>query len=50
MECPDNDDWLLHKSQDITDSRNTAVINDEFKRLNVGIATLQETRLADSVP
>ena len=29
--------------QDITDSR-----NDEQKRLNVGIASLQQTRLADS--
>ena len=34
--------------QDIKDSRKTAVINDELKRLNVDIATLQETRLADS--
>jgi exonuclease III len=33
---------------DINDSRKTAVINDELKRLNVDIATLQETRLADS--
>ena len=29
-------------------SRTPAVINDELKRLNVDIATLQETRLADS--
>ena len=29
--------------QDIKDSRKTAVINDELKRLNVDIATLQET-------
>ena len=33
---------------DIKDSRNSAVINDELKRLNVDIATFQETRLADS--
>ena len=34
--------------QDIKNSRKTAVINDEMKRLNVDIATLQKTRLADS--
>ena len=34
--------------QDIKDSRKTTVIEDEQKRLNVYIATLQETRLADS--
>ena len=34
--------------QDIKDSRKTAVMNDELKRLNVDIATLHETRLADS--
>ena len=34
--------------QEIKDSRKTAVIYDELKRLNVDIATLQETRLADS--
>ena len=34
--------------QDSKGSRKTAVINDELKRLNVDIATLQETRLADS--
>ena len=34
--------------QDIKDSRKTAVVNDELKRLNVDIATFQETRLADS--
>ena len=33
---------------DINDSRKTAVINNELKRLNIDIATLQETRLADS--
>ncbi|XP_014770573.1 craniofacial development protein 2 [Octopus bimaculoides] len=32
--------------QDVRDARKTAVINDELKRLNIGIATLQETRLA----
>ena len=34
--------------QDIKDSRKTAVINDELRRLNMDIATLQETRLAES--
>ena len=34
--------------QDIKDSRKTAVINDELRRLNVDIATLRETRLAGS--
>ena len=34
--------------QDIKDSRKTAVINDELKRLYVDIATFQEIRLADS--
>ena len=34
--------------QDSKDSRKTAVTNDELKRLNLDIATLQETRLADS--
>ena len=34
--------------QDVSDSRKTAVINNELMRLNVHIATLQETRLADS--
>ena len=33
--------------QDVSDSRKTAVINNELMRLNVDIATLQETRLAD---
>ena len=33
--------------QDIKDSRKTAVINDELRRLNVAITTLQETRLSD---
>ncbi len=39
---------LSNNLQNISDSRKTAVINDELKRLNVDIATLQETRLADS--
>ena len=34
--------------QDNKSSRKTAVINNELKRLNVDIATFQETRLADS--
>ena len=34
--------------QEISDARKTAVINNELLRLNVDIATLQETRLADS--
>ena len=34
--------------QDVSDSRKTAVINNELLRLNVDIATLQETRLTDS--
>ena len=39
---------LYASLQDIKDSRKTAVINNELKRLNVDIATLQETRFADS--
>ena len=34
--------------KDISDTRKTAVINNELKRLDVDIATLQETRLADT--
>ena len=34
--------------QDISDARKTSVINDELARLQVDIATLQETRLPDS--
>ena len=34
--------------QDVSDSRKTAVINNELMRLNVDISTLPETRLADS--
>ena len=47
LECPDNGDGLSASLQDINDSRKTAVINDELRRLNMDIATLQETRLAD---
>ena len=39
---------LSENLRQINDSRKTAVINDELKRLNVDIATLQETRPADS--
>lgn len=39
---------LAENLNNISDARKTAVINDELKRLNVDIATLQETRLADS--
>ena len=34
--------------QDVSDSRKTAVINNYLLRLNMDIATLQETRLAYS--
>ena len=33
--------------QNITDARKTAVINNELKRLDIDIAGLQETRLAE---
>ena len=33
--------------KDINDVRKTAIINDELLKLNVDIATLQETRLDD---
>ena len=39
---------LSQDLQEINDARKTAVINNELRRLNVDIATLQETRLADS--
>lgn len=39
---------LSEDLQDISDVRKTAVINDKLRRLNVDIATLQETRLADA--
>ena len=39
---------LSEDLQEISDSRKTAIINNELKRLDVDIATLQETRLADS--
>ena len=34
--------------EDVSDTRKTAGKNNELLRLNVDIATLQETRLADS--
>ena len=39
---------LSQDLQDISDARKTAVINNELKRLNVDIATLQETWLANA--
>jgi len=39
---------LSEDLQDVSNSRKIAVINYELKRLHVDIATLQETRLADS--
>ena len=39
---------LSQDLQDISNTRKTAVINDELKRLNVNIATLQETQLANA--
>ena len=39
---------LSQDLQDISDARKTAVINDKFIRLNVNIATLQETWLANA--
>merc|ERR1712240_499501 len=39
---------LSAELKDISDVRKTAVINNELKRLEVDIVTLQETRLADS--
>ncbi|XP_078265950.1 alpha-1,4-N-acetylglucosaminyltransferase-like [Rhinoraja longicauda] len=45
--CPRQED-LSGNRKDISDSRKAAVKNNELKRLNVDIATLQETRLADS--
>ena len=38
---------LSARLPDIKDSRKTAVINDDLRRLNMDVATLQETRLAD---
>jgi hypothetical protein len=34
--------------REISDARKTAVINNELKRLQVDIVTLQETRLSDT--
>ena len=42
--CP----GLSTDSVEIRDCRRTAIINMELKRLNIDIAALQETRLADS--
>ena len=40
---------IYENLQDVSDSRKTAIMNNELLRLNVDIATLQEeTRLADS--
>jgi len=39
---------LTENLQEMSDARKTAVINNELLRLQVDIATLQETRLADS--
>ena len=39
---------LSQDLQDISNTRKTAVINDKLKRLNVNIANLQETWLADA--
>lgn len=39
---------LSKDMQDIDDMRKTAVINNELLRQSVDIASLQETRLADS--
>ena len=39
---------LFQDLQDISDAMKTAVINDKLKRLNVNIATLQETQLANA--
>ncbi|CAE1276475.1 unnamed protein product [Acanthosepion pharaonis] len=39
---------LSENPQDISDSRKTAVINDELKKLHMDIAILQERHLADS--
>ena len=39
---------MTAKLQDIKDSRETAVINNDLRRLDVDIATLQGTWLADS--
>ena len=39
---------LSQDLQDISNTRKTTVINDKLKRLNVNIATLQETWLANA--
>ena len=48
MECQNNVDGLNVDLKDINDARKTAIINDELLKLNVDIATLQETRLANT--
>ncbi len=49
LERSDYADWHFSEDlQDASDSRKTAVINNEPVTLNVDIATLNETRLADS--
>ena len=48
MECQNNVDGLNVDLKDINDARKTAIINDELLKLNVDIATLQETRLTDT--
>ena len=39
---------LVENLKDISNTRKITIINDELRRLNVDIATLQETRLAES--
>ena len=39
---------LSNDLQQINDSRKTAIIDSELDRLNIDIATLQETRLAEN--
>ena len=39
---------LSEDLQVISDTRKTAIINNELKRLDVDKATLQETRIADT--
>lgn len=45
-ECPDHVDRPYREKTG--DARKTAIINDEFKRLNVDIAAFQETRLTEA--
>ena len=48
LECPDNDAWPFPGPPGHQQCQETAVINDELKRLSVDIATLQETWLANA--